>query len=68
MKKEKFLDTLLEARKTWEELLEKVWGGAYFGEIRVVDVHLGHVRSKLGPHHNIATVRGVGYRFEAERR
>ena len=49
---------------TREQLLERVWGGDYFGEIRVVDVHLGHVRQKLGDHHNIATVRGVGYRFE----
>lgn len=49
-----------------EQLLEKVWGGDYFGEIRVVDVHLGHVRRKLGAHHNITTVRGVGYRFEKE--
>ena len=57
-----------------ERLLERVWGGAYFGEMRVVDVHLGHVRQKLGddPSTNagrellIATVRGVGYRFEDE--
>jgi two-component system alkaline phosphatase synthesis response regulator PhoP len=49
-----------------EQLLEKVWEGDYFGEIRVVDVHLGHVRQKLGEHHNISTVRGVGYRFEKE--
>jgi two-component system alkaline phosphatase synthesis response regulator PhoP len=50
-----------------EQLLEQVWGQNFFGEIRVVDVHLGHVRQKLGPHHGIVTVRGVGYRFEAER-
>lgn len=49
-----------------EQLLEKVWGGGYFGEIRVVDVHLGHVRQKLGRDDLIATVRGVGYRFEDE--
>jgi len=49
-----------------EQLLEKVWGGEYFGEIRVVDVHLGHVRQKLGHDELIATVRGVGYRFEDE--
>lgn len=49
-----------------EQLLEKVWGGEYFGEIRVVDVHLGHVRQKLGRDNLIATVRGVGYRFEDE--
>jgi len=49
-----------------EQLLEKVWGGGYFGEIRVVDVHLGHVRQKLGRDDLIATIRGVGYRFEDE--
>ena len=51
---------------TREQLLETVWGGEYFGEIRVVDVHLGHVRQKLGREDLIATVRGVGYRFEDE--
>jgi two-component system, OmpR family, alkaline phosphatase synthesis response regulator PhoP len=49
-----------------EQLLEKIWGGEYFGEMRVVDVHLGHVRQKLGRDDLIATVRGVGYRFEDE--
>lgn len=49
-----------------EQLLEKVWGGEYYGEIRVVDVHLGHIRQKLGHDDLIATVRGVGYRFEDE--
>jgi two-component system, OmpR family, alkaline phosphatase synthesis response regulator PhoP len=51
---------------TREQLLEKVWGGEYFGEIRVIDVHLGHIRQKLGRDDLIATVRGVGYRFEDE--
>ena len=49
-----------------EQLLEKVWGGEYFGEMRVVDVHLGHVRQKLGSEELITTVRGVGYRFDDE--
>ena len=49
-----------------EQLLEKIWGSEYFGEIRVVDVHLGHVRQKLGDESLITTVRGVGYRFEDE--
>ncbi len=49
-----------------EQLLEKVWGHEYFGEMRVVDVHLGHVRQKLGNPDFIVTVRGVGYRFEDE--
>ena len=47
-----------------EQLLEKVWGHDYFGELRVVDVHIGHIRQKLGDDRYIATVRGVGYRFE----
>jgi len=51
---------------TREQLLEKVWGGTYYGEMRVVDVHLGHVRQKLGEGEWIATVRGVGYRFDDE--
>lgn len=49
-----------------EQLLEKVWGHDYFGEIRVVDVHLGHIRQKLGNDDFISTVRGAGYRFEDE--
>jgi len=47
-----------------EQLLEKVWGYDYYGEIRVVDVHIGHIRQKLGDESLITTVRGVGYRFE----
>jgi len=49
---------------TREQLLEKVWGTNYYGELRVVDVHLGHIRQKLGRSDLITTVRGVGYRFE----
>lgn len=49
-----------------EQLLERVWGADYFGETRVVDVHLGHVRQKLENDSLIVTVRGVGYRFEDE--
>ena len=58
---------------TRERLIEKVWGGEYFGEMRVVDVHLGHLRQKLGTSTSsvhtlplIVTVRSVGYRFEDE--
>jgi two-component system alkaline phosphatase synthesis response regulator PhoP len=49
-----------------DQLLEKVWGYDFYGEERVVDVHIGHVRQKLGDDRFIATVRGVGYRFEDE--
>ncbi len=50
-----------------EQLLEKVWGHDYFGELRVVDVHIGHIRQKLGKDRFISTVRGVGYRFEGRK-
>jgi two-component system alkaline phosphatase synthesis response regulator PhoP len=49
-----------------EQLLERVWGYDFYGEERVVDVHIGHIRQKIGDDHSIATVRGVGYRFEDE--
>ena len=63
------LQTLAEYRgmvMSRERLLEKVWGYDYFGDLRVVDVHVGHIRQKLGDESLIATVRGVGYRFEDE--
>jgi len=47
-----------------EQLLDKVWGFDYYGEIRVVDVHVGHLRKKIGEGF-ITTVRGVGYRFNS---
>jgi two-component system alkaline phosphatase synthesis response regulator PhoP len=49
-----------------EQLLERVWGHDFYGEERVVDVHIGHIRQKLGNDRFIVTVRGVGYRFEDE--
>lgn len=48
-----------------DQLLQRVWGYDYFGETRVVDVHMGHVRHKIGSGY-ISTIRGVGYRFEGE--
>ncbi len=51
---------------TREQLLQHVWGTDYYGETRVVDVHIGHIRKKLGDRF-ITTVWGVGYRFEDER-
>ena len=53
---------------TREQLLEKVWGYEYFGDTRTVDVHVRHLRVKLGQDNEVAeaieTVRGVGYRFK----
>jgi two-component system alkaline phosphatase synthesis response regulator PhoP len=48
-----------------EQLLDHVWGAAYYGETRVVDVHVGHIRQKLKDRF-ITTVRGIGYRFDDE--
>ncbi len=49
------------------QLLERVWGGDWFGDDHVVDVHLANVRRKLGDDaaspRFIRTVRGVGYRI-----
>jgi len=62
------LTTLAENRGlvlSREQLLERVWGYDYYGEDRVVDVHIGHVRQKLGEDF-ITTVRGAGYRFDDE--
>ena len=51
---------------TRQQLLDHVWGPNYFGETRVVDVHIGNIRKKLDGRF-IKTVWGVGYRFEDER-
>jgi two-component system alkaline phosphatase synthesis response regulator PhoP len=63
------LKTLAEHRGmvlSREQLLQQVWGYDYYGEDRVVDVHVGHIRQKLGGDRFIVTVRGVGYRFVDE--
>ena len=50
---------------TREVLLDDVWGMAYAGDTRTVDVHIRTLRQKLGNSGSlIATVRGVGYRLE----
>ena len=52
---------------TRDQLLEKVWGGEYFGETRTVDVHIKRLREKLegvSDQWSLKTVWGVGYKFE----
>jgi DNA-binding response OmpR family regulator len=50
---------------TRRQLIEDVWGTTWFGDDHVVDVHIGHLRSKLGDDATnprfVRTVRGVGY-------
>jgi DNA-binding response OmpR family regulator len=50
-----------------ETLLEKVWGYDYFGDSRLVDVHMRRLRTKVEadpamPTH-LLTVRGMGYKL-----
>lgn len=51
-----------------EKLLELAWGFDFYGETRTVDVHVAHLRDKLGANEqvNIETVWGVGYKFVVE--
>ena len=52
-----------------EELLERVWGYDYFGDGRLVDVHVRRLRPKVEPDpghpSHVLTVRGMGYRLDA---
>jgi two-component system, OmpR family, response regulator len=44
-----------------DDLLADVWGFLSPGDTRTIEVHIGHVRRKLGLPDFIRTVRGVGY-------
>ncbi len=51
-----------------EQLLDHVWGYGYFGDGRLVDVHIRRLRTKVeadaaNPRH-VVTVRGLGYRLQ----
>src|SRR5829696_206080 len=52
-----------------EMLLDRVWAYGYFGDGRLVDVHVRRLRTKVevdpaNPRH-VVTVRGLGYRLQA---
>ena len=50
---------------TREQFLDQVWGYAFDGENRTVDVHIRTLRQKLGSAGNyIRTIRGIGYKLE----
>ena len=55
------------AVKTREELLHNVWGYDYFGDTRLLDVHVRRLRLKVeddpGNPQLVLTVRGIGYRL-----
>ncbi len=51
---------------TREQLLDHIWGYEYIGDTRTVDVHVKRLREKINDHPvwRIATVWGIGYKFE----
>ena len=54
---------------TREQLLDHIWGYEYIGDTRTVDVHIKRLRAKIKDHANwaLATVWGIGYKFEVKR-
>ena len=55
---------------TREQLLDHIWGYEYAGDTRTVDVHVKRLREKIKDRENwsIATVWGIGYKFEVKGR
>ncbi len=52
---------------TRDQILNKVWGFDYYGDLRTVDTHVKRLRKKMGGlGEKIVTVRGIGYRLEEE--
>lgn len=55
-----------------DELVDRVMGADFFGDVRTVDVHIRHLRSKIeevpSAPRFIETVRGAGYKFSGARR
>ncbi len=51
---------------TREQLLDQIWGYEYLGDTRTVDVHIKRLRAKIKDHvqWKIATIWGIGYKFE----
>lgn len=55
-----------------DELVDRVMGQDFFGDVRTIDVHIRHLRSKIEENPSepkfIETVRGAGYKFAGVRR
>jgi DNA-binding response OmpR family regulator len=53
-----------------QALLERVWEHGYFGDERIVDVHVRRLRTKVerdpGSPRLVVTVRGQGYRLDPQ--
>src|SRR5215210_2447996 len=50
-----------------QQIMEQLWDGDFYGEVRSADVHIQRIRKKIEPDSKepryIQTVRGIGYRF-----
>ena len=64
-----FLDSSPNQVFTREQLLDHIWGYEYIGDTRTVDVHIKRLREKIKDNDSwsIATVWGIGYKFEVKR-
>ena len=53
---------------TREQLLDHIWGYEYIGDTRTVDVHVKRLREKIKDNDSwsLATVWGIGYKFEVK--
>lgn len=52
-----------------DTLLEDIWGYDFFGDDRTIDTHVKNLRNNLGPYRKfIVTLRGIGYKFEYEKK
>lgn len=53
---------------TRDTLIDRVWGSAYVGDTKTLDVHIKRLRAKVeadpGSPVSIVTIRGLGYKFE----
>ena len=55
---------------TRKSIIDRVWGPTYVGDTKTLDVHVKRLRARLEDDRavprRIVTIRGVGYRFDAE--
>ena len=53
---------------TRDTLIDRVWGSAYVGDTKTLDVHIKRLRAKVeadpGSPASIVTIRGLGYKFD----
>lgn len=73
LKEFELLEILLRnngALVTRQQLIAHVWGADYVGDTKTLDVHIKRLRKKIEPDPSkpvfVVTVRGLGYKFEAE--